>query len=514
MMIEWKHKAGFLFLVLLLSTVGSCSYGPGTPAIQTAESSTPVQRMNVSMLMSDHSQPVPTGRAMDDPTLRYWAEQTGVDLAVEWLPHDTYNSRMKIKFVGGSIPDVVQDWRVNPDLYAGRKLIPLNDLLDRYGLNLKRAIPREAWEAVTIDGQIFGIPEAAQGNASSARVIYVRKDWMDKVGIREAPKTPDEYLNMLRAFRDKDPNGNGKHDEIPFSSRSDLNWSENLMGMFGVTPSGNHLVGGTIIPDIIHPQMKNAIAFFRIMVEEKLIDSDFLSQQRNEWEMKIQSDLVGSWNHVTEFAWEWQNRLNHSLPGKGAEVIAIPTPRAPGVQQAGLEMNAVKKVFNITTSARNPETIVKMFDWLVSDEGQEFVNFGIPGVTYQKVKGQVHYDKDEDMASHTAGWRVMLLNLAGYNKELLTVKLGSEAVAKLDAAYAIARKEGIPNPLTGIPALKSELEYPNLGRYRSMFVQSAAKIMLGDEPLDYFDDFVENWMEQGGNEIVKEMTEWYRANKM
>lgn len=511
-MVIWKREISWLVVLILFSAAG-CTSRNDEIAAPSATPVQPVAQAKVSILISDHSQSVPTGPVMNDPTFQYLSQKTGIHFSVDFEPHTKYNSLLKINFAKGSIADVVQDWRVNPELYTNGRLIPLNDLIDRYGPNLKRVIPQEAWEAVTMGGQIYGIPEAAPGNAPSSRVIYVRKDWMDKVGIQEAPKTPEQFLDMLRAFRDKDPNGNNQRDEIPFSSRANLNWSENLMGMFGVTPSGNHLMNDEVIPDIIHPAMKDALAFFRILVREKLIDSEFLSLERNVWEQKIQSNLVGSWNHVTELAWDWQNRLDLSMPGQGAAVIAIPTPRAPGVQEVGMEMNAVKKVFNITTSAQNPEAIIKMFDWLVSGEGQEFVNFGIPGVTYTKQGGYIYYDKQKDLANKTSTWRVMLLNLAGYNKELLTVQLGTQAVEKLDATYAIARMEGIPNPLTGMPALKSELKYPDLGRYGSMFVRAAAKIMLGEEPIQYFDEFVQNWREQGGDEIVKEMTEWYRANK-
>ena len=505
--------AGVGAAVLAAAVLAGCAARLGMTPETPATAPEPPQGLPVSMLMSDHSQPVPQGDVMEDPTFRYLAEKTGTVLSIEFLPHHKYNVQMRNKLFGGHLPDVVQDWRINPDLYAGGKLLALNDLIDRYGPHLKRAIPQEAWDAVTINGNIYGIPEAANGNAPSSRVIYVRKDWMDKAGVRKVPETPDEFLDMLRAFRDNDPNGNGRRDEIPFSSRADFNWSENLMGMFGVTPSGNHLLDGVVIPDIIHPRMKQALAFFRVMFEEGLIDEDFLIQQRNAWEQKIQSDLVGSWNHTTDLAWDWQDRLNRSLPGRGAEVIAIPTPRAPGVEAVGMEMNAVKKVFNVTANAKHPEAIVGMFDWLVTEEGQEFVNFGVPGVTWTKAGGSIRYDRVADTENRAAVWRMMLLNLVGYNKELLTVRLGPEAAGKLDAAYAIARKEGIPNPVAGMPALKSEMRHPDLSRYGPVFVRSAAQIVLDHQPVDYFDEFVAEWRAQGGEAIVREMTEWYLTNR-
>lgn len=485
----------------------------GAAAVSPSASSSPQAPAKISMYISDHSQPVPTGKVMDDPTFKYLAEKTNTDLSVEFLPHGQYADQLKIKYASGTVADVVQSWGIDSELYQNKKLLPLNELLDKYGPNLKKNIPKEAWEAVTFDGKIYGIPEGALGNAPSPRVLFVRKDWLDKAGITKLPETPDEFLDMLRAFRDKDPNGNNKKDEIPFTARENFSWIENITGMFGVTPDSPTLVNGEVNLGITTPQMKQALAFIRTMVSEKLIDSEFMSNKRNVWEQKIQSDLVGSWNHTNDLAWDWQDRLNKSLPGKGANVIAIPTPKAPGVANVGFGMSPYKKVFNITTSAKNPEAIIKLFDWLATEEGQEFVNFGVPGTTYTKEGGQIKYDKQKDTDSKTITWRPTLLNLIGYNKEMLTVQVGKEAVEKLDLAYNITQKEGIPVITRGMPSSKSAQKYPDLKSYGTMFLQAASKIMLGDQPIEYFDEFVKNWRAQGGNEIIKEMTDWYNANK-
>lgn len=484
----------------------AASSGSGT-------SPSPQAPAKISMYISDHSQPVPAGKVMDDPTFKYLAQKTNTELSVEFLPHGQYADQLKIKYASGTSADVVQSWGIDAELYRNKKLLPLDELLDKYGPNLKKNIPKEAWEAVTYDGKIYGIPEGALGNAPSPRVIYVRKDWLDKVGITKVPATTDEFLDMLRAFRDKDPNGNGKKDEIPFTARENFTWIENITGMFGVTADTPVLVNGEVHPGIISAQMKEALGFIRTMVSEKLIDSEFMSNKRNVWEQKIQSDLAGSWNHTNDLAWDWQDRLNKSLPGKGANVIAIPTPKAPGVTHTGIGTSPFKKVFNITASAKNPEAIIKLFDWLASEEGQEFVNFGVPGVTFTKEGGQIKYDKQKDTDNKTITWRPTLLNLVGYNKELLKVQVGAEAAAKLDAAYAITQKEGIPVILRGTSLLTSYQKYPDLKPYGTAFLQMVSKITLGDQPIGYFDEFVKNWRAQGGNEIIKEMTDWYNANK-
>ena len=49
--------------------------------------------------------------------------------------------------------------------------------------------------------------------------LMMRKDWLENVGM-EAPTTIDEWYDVLTAFKEGDPNGNGEQDEIPFDAGS------------------------------------------------------------------------------------------------------------------------------------------------------------------------------------------------------------------------------------------------------------------------------------------------------
>jgi putative aldouronate transport system substrate-binding protein len=50
------------------------------------------------------------------------------------------------------------------------------------------------------------------------------------------PTTTTEFYNTLKAFKEKDPNGNGKADEIPLSFlfNNSQNGANSLAGSFGV----------------------------------------------------------------------------------------------------------------------------------------------------------------------------------------------------------------------------------------------------------------------------------------
>lgn len=452
---------------------------------------------------------------MDVPTIKYVAEKTNTQLDIVFLPHGQYDQQLQTKFASGDIADVVMGWGVGGVLYNNNQLIALNEYIDKYGPNLKKEIPQAAWDEVTRDGKIYAIPEAAAGNITENRVLFVRKDWMDKVGIKEAPKTPDELLTLLRAFRDNDLNGNGKQDEIPFSARESLSWVENILGMYGQNQYTAKFENNEFLPGYVTSNMKQGLGFLRQMMEEKLLDSEFMTNKRNIWEQKIQQGLVGMWNHAPNLAWDWQDRLNKSLPGQGAEVMVIPTPKAPGVQDAGHVRLSINKVFLVTKNAKDPAAIVKFFDWLVTQEGQEFVNFGIPGDTYAKNGAQIVYDAKKDTDNKTVTWRSPTFNLVGYNEEIMKLALGSEeAFAKQKQAYEVARSESIPNLASGMPAIKSNSpEIQDFGSFASpLFMETAAKIIMGEKPLDHFDEYVKQYRSLGGGEVIRQATEWYKAN--
>ncbi|CAK4845457.1 unnamed protein product [Aphanomyces euteiches] len=484
------------------STQASASAAPTVPPA-------PAAPVKIRVFETDNNQPVPGGKTMDDPTMKFLAEKTNTDLEWVFLPHAQFAEQVRIKFASGDIPDVVQGWGINYELLKNDQIIPLNDYINEYGPNLKKAISQAAWDEVTVDGKIMAIPEGQIGN----KVLYVRKDWMDKVGITTPPKTPDEFLTMLRAFRDKDPNGNGKKDEMAFSGREKLDWVDNVITMFGADYYTRVVVNGEVVPGVISPNMKQALGFLRTLVEEKLIDSEFLTNKRNVWEQKIQNDLVGAWVHAPSLAWDWQDKLNKSLPGKGANVIAIQTPKAPGVESAGTLVRASNKSFMVTKAAKDPAAIVKMLDWLASQEGQEFVNFGLPNVTIKKDGDKITYDKQKDTDDKTALWRSISFNLVAANKDIMEIQLGSkEAADKQDAAFKVAAAEGIKNIIAGIPpstaASKPELEWNGV-----LFQEAAAQILLGKQPLDYFDTFVKQWRAQAGDDNIKYETDYYNSKK-
>ena len=72
----------------------------------------------------------------------------------------------------------------------------------------------------TGEGRIYMIPNVLTYPLCSG---MIRQDWLDELGL-SMPETQDELVEVLKAFRDQDPNGNGIADEIPTGGRAEARW--------------------------------------------------------------------------------------------------------------------------------------------------------------------------------------------------------------------------------------------------------------------------------------------------
>ena len=65
------------------------------------------------------------------------------------------------------------------------------------------------------NGALYGFPSIGSSESDLPQnMVYINSEWLKAVG-KECPTTYEEFVDVLRAFRTGDPNGNGKQDEIP-----------------------------------------------------------------------------------------------------------------------------------------------------------------------------------------------------------------------------------------------------------------------------------------------------------
>src|SRR5690606_31474844 len=114
---------------------------------------------------------------------------------------------------------------------ANGQIIPLDGMIEAgYAPNLSRLMEEDEGirKAITsADGHIYSLPNIseADGRISSS---WINQKWLDHLGL-DMPATVEEFYEVLKAFKERDPNQNGLADEVPFTGEKASKASGNAL---------------------------------------------------------------------------------------------------------------------------------------------------------------------------------------------------------------------------------------------------------------------------------------------
>ncbi|GAA4860044.1 hypothetical protein GCM10023310_44110 [Paenibacillus vulneris] len=446
--------------------------------------------------------------------VKYVAEKTGVEYKLITTPPGSEPTEfLNLLIASDDLPDILRPiGGVEQTLIQQGGALPLDDLLPKYAPNVWKNIPKEAWDIVrsaSPDGHIYYVPKVF---LVPERAPMIRKDWLDKVGL-PMPKTVEEYKEVLKAFRDKDPNGNGQKDELPTSGREFGKWMDHLFGMYGVamwegSPEWD-IYDGKIQYAGVTPNMKAAIAFIRDLYKEKLLDNETFLNKGDVWQAKINNNLVGSWYHLPANV---RDRYTAMLKGApDAYIVGMPVPKAEGFQGFVTQKSMGEPEWIIPAAAKGKaEASLKLLDFFYDEKNDDFVRFGIEGLQHKVENGKKVLLPPEDSRPLALGMK-NLTTKADMDiriKETVPENMQKMVQDIFVVNTADARRiagDGLPNTVyEGYPDIQSH----------KLFQEYLTKIVIGDWPLDKFDEFVDRWNKSGGEAVTKRVQEWYaKVNK-
>lgn len=159
--------------------------------------------------------------ATNDFTLWY---EDKTNIKINWIvvPSESLAEKVNISLSSGDMPDIYLDCNVTQtqqSVYGSQgAFLPLNDYIEKYGAvyqDIASQVPGLEEVMTMGDGNIYALPYIEKCvHCENSSKMWVNKKWLDNLGI-EVPATVEEFEEMLIAFRDQDPNGNGIADEIP-----------------------------------------------------------------------------------------------------------------------------------------------------------------------------------------------------------------------------------------------------------------------------------------------------------
>ncbi|MDQ0896783.1 MULTISPECIES: extracellular solute-binding protein [unclassified Paenibacillus] len=439
-------------------------------------------------------------------------ELTNTDLDVKVVE----DAKFGVMFASNDIPDVVGSIggpgsKSMSGSVENGVFMPLDELLKQNGPNLLKAVPKAAWDSVSYEGKIYAVPEFLSN--PSRRSTYIRTDLLEKAGL-QAPKTVDEFLNVLRAFKKMGV-------ENPYQMRENFKYADVILGAFDVLPYKDQfeLVNGQVVPKFFDVEnVQKALTTYKMMYDEGLIPKEFATITSTDFTKSIESGKAGIWSQNASGLPGYRTKAQQAVPGAKIDIIA--SPKGPEGKGGYFYYAPVIRSFFINKNVK-PETaagIIKMFDWMVSPEAETFFTFGVEGDTYTKdSSGKITYkfpttkeETDEEGFRSGTMWAV---HDSTYNKPRLL--LNEDGKATLKAFDEVLSKEG----LSGIgfyPDLSSFAKFPDLAAPQpdvgpKIIIDHMIKMIYGKEPISDWPKVIEEYKAKGGNEIIKEATD--RWNK-
>lgn len=424
-----------------------------------------------------------------DPIMQTVEKKLNVELELIFAPEQT-EAKLNAMIAAGEIPDLISTTRkLAIQYYEQGSVVTLDDYIKQFP-TLYNYYDKSRWQQMMYKGNILGIPNIEDVNGKKG--YWVRNDWLKKLNLK-APATTDELLDVMRAFTFKDPDGNGKNDTYGFNGGlakdgTFTNGLDQLFWLFGVYPNHVDVVNNQIVFHNTDPRMKEALAYVKTIMDEKLIDPDWVTNSifssMDEKMFKGQSGLlIHDWRRMEPAYQQLMKQMGGSVP----DWITIEPPKGPRGDQWLFTEAFQTNVWIISKkAAANPakvQRIVEMLEYMYTDqEIYPLMAWGIKDATWKEENGKPVQTDKFDAQEY---WWV---------KHWSFVRRGDDMVyfsafnPKTNEYWALNKKFMYPNNVK--PFLRDD---PNdtLAVDRNKYMnEMLLKFVTGKEPLSKWDDYV------------------------
>jgi putative aldouronate transport system substrate-binding protein len=321
-------------------------------------------------------------------------DKFGIDISFYLLPEAAADLRTKVSLMvsSGDLPEILLAGSLTNEqiLDYGSKgaFIPLNKYLEDPAKTPNYSkIPEEHRQIVkdtsySADGNIYALPRfEIETRNLTPHWIFFNKVWADKLGV-PIPKTTEDLKRALIAFRDRDPNGNGKKDEIGLYAWYNGGFGEDLITALlnaFIFYNKNYLSldasGNKVIAPFTDPAFRKGLQYLRSLYDEGVLAASSFTDDQTTYRsvVNITPHIVGitsagMWNH-------WPNADNNP---NFREFQMIPPLTGPdGVSWTPYNGYNPAKVGFITSKAKDPDFAFEFLESFYSTELSTITRYGI-----------------------------------------------------------------------------------------------------------------------------------------
>lgn len=322
------------------------------------------------------------------------------------------NQELSTMIAANNLPDIITldaASTLKDQIARGGYVYSINDLINQYDRTFWNIMHNDVFNWFEEDdGKTYGLPNYAysKDDVSSTEklepngCILVRQDMYDAIG-RPNMTTPQGFLDACQKVKNTVGTYNGKSIipiqlyEFSSTGNNSLLW----LSQYFATPYEDK--NGKYLYNVLQPQYKEATSFLNKAYRRGLINDANFSDTRDMINERVASGTVFAlFSAPQDFAGSIES-LYEKDPK--ARYVAMELRNSEGDAPVLQDIRGYGWLFNmITKKAKNPDRIIKLFEYLYSKEGQMDVHFGQEGLTYNwnsshtKVEWTKQYQQDYD----------------------------------------------------------------------------------------------------------------------
>jgi putative aldouronate transport system substrate-binding protein len=443
------------------------------------------------------------------------------------VPRNQEVDKLNVLMSTGDAPDLVFTYDMNTiyNYVNDGGLTELNQLIEENGPNLKTFLGEEVLGYGVFSGKQYTIP--AKRTLQFTQSTYIRKDWLDKLGL-PVPTTTEEFYNTMKAFKEKDP-GQTAGKVIPYSFSAINGTTITSPGVLISSFVKNMeeedfyaLSSANYIPELTKPGYKEGVQFLNKLYTEGLINPDFaLDKDGKQLESDVSNGYVGAFTALAAHPSLMQSgnvfdTMKKNVPG--AEYVAID----PFTNQDG---KTPKSIYDptgihmmIPKTSKHAAEAIKYLDWMSQPDVLFTLTNGLEGQHYT-LENDLPKAITTDEAKQTF-YNNADIALVINGKDFGSQEKNIEAVALSFPGYTELAKQTIINGLKDgftLPRfdrpIESEIKYAKTLKDKGEETVVKSILAKPDQFDKIFDSNVKEYLKLGGQEVIDERRAAYKDMK-
>lgn len=521
--VKWSTSLVAAGLAAAVALSG-CSKDPATPGASTSPSGQQEDKYDklpkdVSVSMFDRGQvSSDEGTYEENRWVKWIREQSGINLKVVPVPRNQAQDKLNVLIASQQAPDLIWEFDRNyiGNLVTQGVIQPIDEYIDKYSTVYKKYLQAnpDLKQYTTFDGKTYALTTRRTVSTVANHGMWIRQDWLDKLGLK-APTTTEEFIAVAQAFKDRDPDGNGKADTVPIIGYTTGDVYNALHGVTWVDwflENGKMKFGPTL------DRYGDSLALEKKIYDLGLADKEYFTDKDNSrakqlWTTGKAGICMCQWGGTT-------STMNRDLlqNDSKAQPVAL-EPFSTKYGKYGLYQETPANIYvTFNKNMKNPKAAMQYLDWLM-EKGWFALTNGVEGTHYKLVNGipqKLDADKVKKEVSYAAEYAV--LKPMEEKPEDLLVRAAqdplSQQLAKLDMeSLKLATKNKFRRDIPYQPNI-IEINELKASFLKSVDTIRAKTVTQKDYPAEKaLEDIRAEWKRLGGDKAEQQAQDWYEKNK-